>query len=446
MSEKHLTELPWKTLIAKHKVKETKLAKALGDYGKCDEANPDAQIKALAVVDKEAEALKKEHKALKEVDAYLVEMLKEVDKARKAAEMRKKAPKEKPPGKEKEEKEAEGEEEKKPTKGKEAEKKPVKGKEDAEEGKKKKDEGEEEEEEEIVDIKSALTGAMGKVKTRKPEDPPMRAILCQSGQQFGVLLGKSVGSAQQNKLKEVLKGSTHKFVKGTCEWSKGDIYTFVLDSPLSGAAQGLKKFFQEHTGMSYKLRVGPAGAMEEDLAEAQKGEGTEAEDDEVPKAPPKPGAKPGTSPSGEPPPKPVTPPPTANPMLSSFVKAKKEWKGGKAAAEKGIATLKAAILSQCDPELQAPVNGKINVWDGILGIVDDSVIIPTIDEAIKETDAGRQVEYKKQLAGIVAGLVSTLQQHSLASVADSNPFGKFHVRAPLNVMLSRLAESFSTAA
>src|SRR5262249_7051838 len=149
------------------------------------------------------------------------------------------------------------------------------------------------------------------------------AMLCQSGQLFGVLLSGNVGSAQQKKLKEVLKGTTHKFVKGTCEWGKGDIYTFVLDSPLSGAAAGLKKFFQEHAGASYKIRVGIPGAMKEAVTEAKAGTS--------PKEPPRPGTKPdASSAEGKAP---------ASPTLSTYVKAKKEWKGGKAAAEKGLAEL-----------------------------------------------------------------------------------------------------------
>src|SRR5687767_14658811 len=99
MSEKHLTELAWKTLATKHKLKDPKLGKALADLAKGDAANPDAQLKAMAAVDKEVEVLKKEQKANKEVTAYLEEILKETEKSRKAAELTKKAPKPKTPAK-----------------------------------------------------------------------------------------------------------------------------------------------------------------------------------------------------------------------------------------------------------------------------------------------------------------------------------------------------------
>lgn len=430
MSEKHLTELAWKTLLTKYKIKETKLTKALADFGKCEEKDADARIKALAAVDKEAELLKKEHKANKELETYLVEMLKEVEKSQKAAELLKKAPKEKPPAKDK------GAEENKGAKDKEKEEKGKEGKEkESEEGAGKKPKAEEEEDP-VVNLKGALTGAMGRVKARKPADPPMGAMICQVGKEFGVLLSPNAGSAQQNILKGLMKGASHKFAKGTCEWSKGDLYTIVLQSPLSGAAAGVKAFLLKHTGVTYKIRVGVPGAMEEDLTESKVGEsGNEGK-----KTSEAPGAKKApdeVKPQGETPTKPTT-----NPTLTSYVKAKKEWKAAKAAAEKNIASLKAAILQQCDPEIEGLVKAKIDVWDGILSVVDDSFLIPLIDEAIKETEPERQTQHNQKLAGSVTKLASALQQHPLAAVADANPFGKFYISGPLNLMLNRLGETF----
>jgi hypothetical protein len=432
MSEKHLTELQWKPFALKHKIKETKLAKALADLGKCDEKDAEARIKVLAVIEKEAVELKREQKANKEVETYLIEMLKEVEKSQNAAELLKKTPKVKPLEK------AKPEEAKPKEQNKGAEEKEEKGKEEKEapEPKKKEEAGDA-----IpagVNLKSLLTGAMAKVKARKPTDPPMGAMLCQMGDQFGVLLSGNVGSGQQNVLKQVLKGTGHKFAKGTCEWGTGDIYTFILQSPLSGAARGLKLFFQKYTGVIYKLRVGAPGAMEEEVTEVKKAPESAAGTKPQVEAKPQAGS--------EAKPAPTTPTGTTAPTLSTYVKAKKEWKAAKAAAEKGIASLKSAILQQCDPELEAPVKAKIDVWDGILGVVDDSILIPLIDAAIKETEPDRQAGQNQKLAATVAKVTAALQQHSLASVADSNPFGKFYIRAPLNLMLSRLGESFGASA
>jgi len=463
MSEKHLTEPAWKTLVSKHKLKDPKLGKALADLAKCDAKNAEGQIKALAAVEKEAEALKKEQKSNKEVNDYLGEILKEIEKSRKAAELLKKEGK-------KEEKEKEEEEEE-----------PV-----------------EDEEGGGGDIKGALTGAMRKVKARQPGDPPVEAMVCQMGKLFGVLLGKKVGAGHAKILKEILKGTGHKFAKGTCEWGKGDIYTFDLASSLSGAAAGLKAFFKEHTGNSYKLRVGAGGVMEEDLTEEQppgapgakpvtgdpaalfkkrletllpkvkaalaakhpksqdlttktQGAGAFAKQGNYPEAnkaldvvegflggtatpPPQPAE---TKP-------PVAPPaPAGAPTLSTYVKAKRDWKAAKTAAEKNIAALKAAILQQCDPELEAQVKARIDVWDGILTIVDDNSILPVIEQAIKEADEERQAAQNKVLGASFAKMLTALHQHPLASVADTNPFGKFAIRGPLESMLTNVGAAFS---
>src|SRR5207249_4678916 len=133
-------------------------------------------------LEKEVDLFKKEQKGNKEVTDYLDEIGKEVEKSKKSAELAKKTG-EKDAAKKDEEEEEE----------------PV---EDSEEG---------------GDIKGALSGAMRKVKARQPKDPVMEAIVCQMGKSFGVLLAKKVGAGQAKVLKELLKGSGHKFAKGTCE-------------------------------------------------------------------------------------------------------------------------------------------------------------------------------------------------------------------------------------
>ena len=129
--------------------------------------------------------------------------------------------------------------------------------------------GEEEEEEEIEaedeegggDIKSALSGAMREVKARQAGDPPIEAMVCQMGKLFGVLLGKKVGAGHAKVLKELLKGTGHKFAKGTCEWGKGDVYTFVMESPPSGAGQGVEGVFSKSTPATVtNCALGPAGS------------------------------------------------------------------------------------------------------------------------------------------------------------------------------------------
>src|SRR5258707_13806795 len=102
MGDKHLTELPWKTLTIKQKLKDPGLGKALVDLGKCDNKNPDLSLKALDLVEKHAETIKK-GKPQPEVAHYLKEILQEVDNRRKALELLKKSAAKAGPEKETEE-------------------------------------------------------------------------------------------------------------------------------------------------------------------------------------------------------------------------------------------------------------------------------------------------------------------------------------------------------
>src|SRR3954453_9940245 len=109
MSEKHLTELPWKTLALKHKLKDGTLQKALAKLTAVKEDEYDARLKVLKEIDGCCDDLKKENKANKEIFAYLEEIDKEAAKSRIAVELLKKSA-EKKSGKEEEEGE-EGEDE-----------------------------------------------------------------------------------------------------------------------------------------------------------------------------------------------------------------------------------------------------------------------------------------------------------------------------------------------
>ena len=215
MADKHLTELGWKTLVVKQKLKDPGLAKALMDFAKCVQKDAEASLKALAAVEKQAEAIKKT-KPNEEISAYILEVLRECATRSKTLESMKKIA---------------------PNAGHEKE-------------------GAEEESEEGLDLKGKLIGALKKVKQRKPTDPPMEALVCKAGKAFAVLFARKVGASQKSELQELLKKeSGHKFVKGTCEWGEQDIYTLILESLPSGAAKGLKLFLKEETGLNYKINV-----------------------------------------------------------------------------------------------------------------------------------------------------------------------------------------------
>jgi len=226
MSEKHLTELAWKTLATKQKLKDPGLGKALAELAKCDDTDPERALKALAAVEKHAEALKKEFPKNEEVKEHLTELLKESDKRCKTLELLKKGA-----------------------------------------------EAEETEDEEGGDLKSMLIGGLKKVKQRKPDDSPVEVLVCKGKAGFATLLATKVGAKHKGQLQELFKGENLKFIKGTCELGEKEVYTFVLESLPTGAAKGLKLFLKEQTGNSYKIQVkDTSGAVESDLAEGLQGD------------------------------------------------------------------------------------------------------------------------------------------------------------------------------
>src|SRR4030095_15460785 len=89
MSEKHLTEQPWKTLVVKQGVKDLGLQKALVAYAKSDATNePEKTLEALKEIAELAAKLKKTNAAKEEVVAHLDEVIKEVKKTTPVIEAR----------------------------------------------------------------------------------------------------------------------------------------------------------------------------------------------------------------------------------------------------------------------------------------------------------------------------------------------------------------------
>src|SRR6266550_2742950 len=89
MSEKHLTEPPWKTLANKQGVKDIGLGKALGSYTSLDSTREPAKaLEALKEIADLATKLKKANSAKEEVVAHLDEVIKEVKKTMSSLEAR----------------------------------------------------------------------------------------------------------------------------------------------------------------------------------------------------------------------------------------------------------------------------------------------------------------------------------------------------------------------
>ncbi len=69
MSDKHLTELPWKTLVVKQGVKDIGLQKALATYAKFDATKePEKGLEALKEISRVFEMTKKRHLSVRQCD------------------------------------------------------------------------------------------------------------------------------------------------------------------------------------------------------------------------------------------------------------------------------------------------------------------------------------------------------------------------------------------
>src|SRR5712672_848680 len=92
MSEKHLTEPPWKPLVARLGVKDIGFQKALAAYARIDASKEPARaLDRLAEISELAVKLKKTCAAKAEVVDHLNEVVKEVKKTTPALESRIKA-------------------------------------------------------------------------------------------------------------------------------------------------------------------------------------------------------------------------------------------------------------------------------------------------------------------------------------------------------------------
>jgi hypothetical protein len=219
MSEKHLTEQPWKQLATKQKLKDPGLGKALAAYGKAGEQDYDARLAALDEIKSQAGDLLKEHKKDKDVSGYLGEVLKEVDKTRKAIEDLQK------------------------NGGGEA------------------DDGEAEEYKK--DLKKKLVSALAQVKGRAPGaaepgeegQPQLQFMAYVASGASAVIVAKKVGGATKKLLPEIAGGASGgKYIQGECIFEK-NVHTFVVEKVPGGLAKRLSKALLAETGIKYKVRV-----------------------------------------------------------------------------------------------------------------------------------------------------------------------------------------------
>ena len=199
MSEKHLTELPWKTLVAKQGVKDIGLAKVLFAYNNVDATKEPAKaLESLREIAELAPKLKKANLTKAEVVAHLEEMVKEVKKTTPVLEARLKS--------------ATAAAEAAPAEAKPA----VAAKPEA--AAKAAVEDEEEAKEAAAlkkDLKQKTVSALAQVKARAPGDPEqqkdpkpqLQFMAYLAGKSCAVVVAQRVGSASKKLLPEIAGGA-----------------------------------------------------------------------------------------------------------------------------------------------------------------------------------------------------------------------------------------------
>lgn len=237
MGDKYLSELNWKTLCVKQKLKDDKgLTKALAAFAKLGEAgDPAKRLESLDEAAAAAEKLLKD-KAVAAAEAladYLKLLKKDVADTRKLAEAAKASADKKKP------------EEKPPAKGE--------------------DEGaESDDEEETGDAKAVLANCIAKLKSGEGK-VSLQFAACPANPVWGLLIGKRVGMPQKTALKTQFKSTT--VHAGEVRWQEGAL-TFVVEKVKGGMASLLQKAIKAVLGKGPKVRVvdaegGVDGADEE---------------------------------------------------------------------------------------------------------------------------------------------------------------------------------------
>lgn len=254
MSEKHLTELPWKTLATKQGIKDLGLGKALACYMTLDAAKEPAQtLETLKQISELSVKLKKANATKAEVVAHLDEILKEVKKTTPALEAKVKAL----PAVQAEVPTAPP---KPPAGG------PAVGKAPPAPAAKavvQEDDEEKEAAEFKKDLKQKMVSALAQVKTRAPGDPAqqkepkpqLQFMAYVAGKICATIVTRKVGAATRKLLPEIVGGALGgQFVSGECIFEK-NAHTFVLEKVPGGLAAKLAKALQAETGQKYKVRV-----------------------------------------------------------------------------------------------------------------------------------------------------------------------------------------------
>ena len=208
MADKYLSDSTWKAFVKGRAIKDAALVKALAELVKAERVSPTSWLEALKDVEKALEALRKEHKADKEVLLQLTQMDKAIENERRAA-----------------------------SKGLQKEA----------------DEADESEDEESP---AALTTKLIPLLRAVKKNVPCQALVAVSSKEAAVMLSnRTLTPAARKPLTAYLgAGSAPKFVAGECIFEANAV-TFVLKTEVAGLAKKLRAALLKQTEQRVKVRV-----------------------------------------------------------------------------------------------------------------------------------------------------------------------------------------------
>lgn len=218
MSDKNLTELDWKKFSKGRDLKDAVFVKALAALEKA--RTPDAELAALADIEKQADILRKAGKPDKEITAYFDDLDKALDKQRKLFEM----------------------EAKKAAKEHQAKTQEKKG-------------GKDEQEDEEEETPELLTTKMIPLLRQVKKGVEIQVLVARAGSEVAVLMSRrGISPSRRKLLSDYLNGGTAKFFPGHCIFEE-NAYTFVLKTQAAGLAKKLKAALLKQVELRLKVRV-----------------------------------------------------------------------------------------------------------------------------------------------------------------------------------------------
>ncbi|HEY4083052.1 MAG TPA: hypothetical protein VGM81_20395 [Burkholderiaceae bacterium] len=208
MADKNLSESVWKTFAKGRTIKDAALLKALAELAKAERDSPAKWLEALKDLEKLVDALRKEHKADKEILAQLALMDKAIESERRAA-------------------------------NKAAEK-----------------EAEEAAESEDEEGPAALTTKLIPLLRAVKKGVPCQALVAVGSKEAAVMLAKRAPTPAARKPLAAYLGASSppKYVAGECILEANAV-TFVLKTEVAGLAKKLRAALLKQTEQRVKVRV-----------------------------------------------------------------------------------------------------------------------------------------------------------------------------------------------